>query len=66
MVTNTKEYMKEYMRKYNERNSYMVQCDLCGIECKKCNLHAHKRSKTHKLISSRINQLNNQHVGLNQ
>jgi hypothetical protein len=58
MPTNSKEYMKEYMKKYNDKNSFDVECPVCGIHLKKCNMYAHKKSKTHILIKTRVEALN--------
>lgn len=57
MVTNTKDYMNEYMKKYNVKNGYMVECSVCGLHIKKCNMYAHNRSKTHLRIQGIINRI---------
>ena len=57
MPTNTKIYMKEYMKLYNEKNGYVVECPICGVEIKKYNMYSHKRTKTHKLIERKLKEL---------
>lgn len=57
MPTNTKDYMKDYMKQYNERNGYLVECPVCGVEVKKCNMYAHKKSKTHQRIQRKIEEM---------
>jgi len=57
MPTNNKEYMKEYMKEYNQRNRYIIECNICGIELKKYNIYAHNKSKTHQRIQCKINDM---------
>ena len=57
MPSNSKDYMKDYMKKYNEKNSFAVECPTCGIQLKKCNMYAHKKTKTHLLILNRVELL---------
>lgn len=46
MVANSREYMREYMKGYVERNSQYVQCEICAKEIKKYNIYLHKKTKT--------------------
>ena len=57
MVTNSKDYQKKYMKEYNEKNGYQVECQICGIQLKKCNMYAHKKTKTHIRIEQKLNEL---------
>ena len=55
MPTNDKDYMREYMRKYNNdplkkaENEIKIYCEYCSKTLKKRNLKTHLLSKTHIL-----------------
>jgi DNA repair exonuclease SbcCD ATPase subunit len=46
MVTNTKEYMREYMKRYAQ-NASKVECDVCGKEYRKHKKAVHCKTKYH-------------------
>ena len=56
MVTNTKEYMNEYMKNYVLKNSFKVTCDVCDGCYKKYHEYKHKQSKRHKIVELKIKE----------
>ena len=47
------------MKEYNEKNGFLVECPVCGVEVKKCNMYAHNKTKTHSRIKQRLEVLHN-------
>lgn len=56
MPTNKKEYMKEYMTQYYQKNAAVIKCDICGSEFKGYQKYKHRKTKKHldALISGNI------------
>lgn len=54
MPTNSKEYMKNYFRKY-VRNSRSIICAHCGGKYKKYNKHIHNMTKKHIKSLKKLN-----------
>ena len=50
MTTNSKEYMKNYMRAYTRNNSEPAHCDLCNINTKKYLYRSHEKTNKHQRI----------------
>lgn len=59
MPTNNKEYMKNYMKEYNQKNNYDYECPVCGVIMKKYTMYAHNKTKTHLRILNRLEVLHN-------
>ena len=49
MPTNNKEYMRNYMKKYQALNSDKIECELCGAKIKSYNKYVHRNSQKHKM-----------------
>ena len=56
MPTNNKEYINEYMRSYNNKNSYDVICPFCDSITKKYLLPAHNKTKKHQQIVLKLSE----------
>ena len=56
MTTNSKEYMKNYMKQYTRNNSMLVHCDLCNINTKKYLLRSHTKTKKHIQITLKLEE----------
>ncbi len=50
MTTNSKEYMKNYMRAYTRNNSEPIHCDLCNINTKTYLYRSHEKTNKHQRI----------------
>ena len=56
MTTNSKEYMKNYMKQYTRNNSMPVHCALCDINTKKYLWRSHEKTKKHIQITLKLEQ----------
>ena len=56
MTTNSKEYMKNYMKQYTRNNSMPVHCALCDISTKKYLWRSHTKTKKHIRITLKLEQ----------
>ena len=56
MTTNSKEYMKNYMRAYTKNNSEPIHCALCDISTKKYLWRSHEKTKKHIQITLKLEE----------
>ena len=71
MPTNSKEYSKEYMRKYI-KESESINCDICEGKYKRYSRYVHNKSKRHlnaiagNLLTDKVNEMNELKIRLNK
>lgn len=58
MPTNSKDYQREYMKKYNEKKSTSVTCEACGGKYKEYSKYIHYKTNKHQYaLLNNINEV---------